>query len=418
MDVFCTLVAALIVLRAALSVALDTLNRNYALSHSDALPRGMDGFVDMETFAKSIRYTSVTSRFSSFEIVYDSAILAIVLFSGVLPWAFRGLESVLGYGVFGQAAILLIISLVLDIPELPTDWWHTFRIETQFGFNKSTKALWIADKIKGVLVSALLMYPLICGLLYIVRMPLWWVFGFVFVFAFQLVLMVVYPLWIMPLFNKFTPLPDGELKDRLMSLADRTGFHLASIYVMDGSKRSGHSNAFFTGLGKSRRVVLFDTLVKQLTPEELEAVLAHEIGHYKLGHIPKMLVVASVMTLAAFAIIGWLAASAWFTASFGFSYDPQRLAPVLLLFGLLGGLASFWFTPLAAMLSRRHEYQADAFSLNAMQNDPKPLIGALRKLHVENLGNLVPHPIYSAFHYSHPTLPEREAALNAGAAKP
>ena len=417
MDAFCIFVAALIVLRVAVSVALDMLNRNYALAHSDALPRGMDGFVDMETFAKSIRYTTATSRFSSFETLYDSAILAIVLFSGILPWGFRELESMLGYSVWGQAAVLLVISIVLDLPDFPTDWWSTFHIEAQFGFNKSTPGLWVADKIKGILISAVIMYPLLCVLLLIVRLPLWWVLGFVFVFAFQMGLMVVYPLWIMPLFNKFTPLEDGELKDRLMSLAERTGFHLKAIYVMDGSKRSGHSNAFFTGLGKSRRVVLYDTLVKQMTPEELEAVLAHEIGHYKLGHIPKMLAAAGAMTLVAFALIGWLASSGWFSGSFGFSFDPQRLAPVLLLFGLLGGLATFWFTPLFSMISRRHEYQADAFSLNAMQGNPQPLIAALRKLHIENLGNLVPHPIYSAFHYSHPTLPEREAALNAGAGK-
>ena len=417
MDVFCIFVAALIVLRAVVSVILDTLHRNYALAHSDSLPRGMDGFIDMETFAKSVRYTTVTSRYLSFEIIYESAFLAFFLFSGVLPWLYRELGSVFGFGIFGQAAILIVVGVLLDIPDLPVDWWHTFRIEESFGFNKSTKKLWIADKLKGVIVSGALMYPLLCLLLLIVRLPFWWVWGFACMLLFQLVLMVVYPMWIMPLFNKFSLLPDGELKERLLSLAQRTGFYVKTIFVMDGSKRSGHSNAFFTGMGKSRRVVLFDTLVEQLTPDELEAVLAHEIGHYKLGHIPKMLAATALLTFCAFALIGWLAASAWFVNSFGFSYDPARLAPVLLLFGLLGGLVTFWLTPLGAMFSRKHEYQADAFSLHAMQNDPRPLISALRKLHTKNLGNLVPHPLYSAFHYSHPTLPEREAALNSAAAK-
>jgi STE24 endopeptidase len=209
---------------------------------------------------------------------------------------------------------------------------------------------------------------------------------------------------------------EGSLKERLMSLAERTGFKAKTILVMDGSKRSAHSNAFFTGIGKSRRVVLFDTLVEQLTPEELEAVLAHEIGHYKLGHIPKSLALAGVGTFVVFAIIAWLAQSAWFVQSMGFVPDPtlevRPMAPVLLLFTLLAGLAAFWLTPVFAMFSRRNEYQADAFARRAMQGDPSHMIGALRKLHLKNLGNLTPHPMYSAFYYSHPTLLEREAALN------
>jgi STE24 endopeptidase len=417
MDAFCFFIAVLIVARAAVSIILDALNRDYATRHADAVPKGMDGFVDLETYARSIRYTVATSRFSSIEVLYDSVVLAFFLFSGILPWIFRNLEVAWGYNVFAQSAILLVIGLLIDLPEWLSDWWHTFRVEAQFGFNKTTPRLWLIDKLKGIAVSSALMFPLMCLLLVIVRLPYWWFWGFVCVFVFQLLLMVIYPMWIMPLFNKFTPLQEGELKDRLMSLAERTGFHAKTILVMDGSKRSGHSNAFFSGIGKSRRVVLFDTLIAQLEPEELEAVLAHEIGHYKLGHIPKMLAVAAVLTLGAFALIGWLAGSAWFVTSFGFSYDPQHLAPVFLLFSLLAGLATFWFTPLGAMFSRKHEYQADAFALHTMQNDPEPLIRALRKLHTKNLGNLVPHPIYSAFHYSHPTLLEREAALRGGEKK-
>ena len=418
MNAFCLFVAILIVARLAVSIVLDAINRDYALRHDGSVPKGMDGFVDLETFAKSVRYTVASSRFSIFEVVYDSAVLAFFLFSGLLPWIFRELEVFVGEGVAAQSLILLVIGWLVDLPGWLTDWWHTFYLEEKFGFNKSTQRLWLADKLKGLLIGAVLMFPLMCLLLVLVRVPLWWVWGFVCVFAFQVLLMVLYPMWIMPLFNKFTPLADGELKDRLMSLAQRTGFAAKTILVMDGSKRSAHSNAFFTGIGKSRRVVLFDTLIEQLTPEELEAVLAHEIGHYKLGHIKKMLCAGSVLTFAAFAIIGWLAGSGWFVTSFGFSFDPHRLAPVFLLFSLLSGVASFWFTPLSSMFSRRHEYQADAFALRAMQNNPEPLISALRKLHTKNLGNLVPHPIYSAFHYSHPTLAERENALREGAKKP
>jgi STE24 endopeptidase len=304
-----------------------------------------------------------------------------------------------------------VIGQILDLPDWPLDWWHTFRVEEKFGFNKSTRRLWLADKLKGIAVGACLMYPLATVLLALVRIPYWWMWGFACTFLFMLVLMVLYPMFIMPLFNKFTPLAEGELKERLMSLATRTGFHARTILVMDGSRRSGHSNAFFSGIGKARRVVLFDTLIAQLSPEELEGVLAHEIGHNKLGHIPRMVAVSGILTFLSFALLGWLAGCPWFVTSFGFAHDPARLAPALLLFSLLSGLATFWMTPLFSIFSRRNEYQADAFAKKALCGDPEPLIAALRKLHTKNLGNLAPHPLYSTFHYSHPTLPEREAAL-------
>jgi len=224
-------------------------------------------------------------------------------------------------------------------------------------------------------------------------------------------MLVLYPKLILPWFNKLTPLPDGELRDRLLALGDRTGFRAKAIEIMDGSKRSGHSNAFFTGFGRFRRIVLFDTLMKDLAPEQLEAVLAHEIGHYRRGHIPKMLAVSALMQLAGFALIAWLARSTWFNLSFGF--PPGELAPSLLLFGLLSGLVTFWFTPIGNLFSRKHEYEADDFAREAM-GGPQALRGALRKLAQNNLSNLTPHPWFSAFYYSHPTLVERERALQAG----
>jgi STE24 endopeptidase len=221
-------------------------------------------------------------------------------------------------------------------------------------------------------------------------------------------MLVLYPKLILPLFNKLTPLPEGELKTRLLTLGDRTGFRAKTIEVMDGSKRSGHSNAFFTGFGRFRRIVLFDTLIAQLTPEELEAVVAHEIGHYRRGHIPKMLLVSAVTMLGGFAVIAWLARSSWFNLAFGF--PPGELAPAFLLFGLLSGLVTFWFSPLTNLLSRKHEYEADAFAREAV-GGAAPMVGALRKLAQKNLSNLTPHPWFSGFYYSHPTLVERERAL-------
>jgi STE24 endopeptidase len=231
----------------------------------------------------------------------------------------------------------------------------------------------------------------------------------VLLFGFQMLMMVLYPKLILPLFNKLTPLPEGDARARLLALADRTGFRAKTIEVMDGSKRSGHSNAFFTGFGRFRRIVLFDTLIAQLTQEELEAVLAHEIGHYKCGHIPKFLAVMAALQLGAFGVVAWLAGAPWFNTAFGL--PAGALAPTFLLFALLGGLVTFWFGFLGNRLSRKNEYEADAFARKAM-NSAAPLIGALRKLSQKNLSNLTPHPLYSAVYYSHPTLVERERALS------
>jgi STE24 endopeptidase len=283
-------------------------------------------------------------------------------------------------------------------------------LEEKFGFNKSTTRLWVVDHVKSLLLGLAIGFPLMWALLALVGWvgTYWWIWGFVLLFGFQLLMMVLYPKVIMPLFNKLTPLPEGDPRTRLMALADRTGFQARTIDVMDGSKRSAHSNAFFTGFGRFRRIVLFDTLMAQLAQDELEAVLAHEIGHYKRGHIPKRLVTVALMQLTAFAAIAWLVRVPWFNAAFGL--PAGVLAPTFLLFGLLGGLVTFWFSPIGNWVSRRHEYEADAFARDAM-GGPGSLVRALRKMSQKNLSNLTPHPVYSAVYYSHPTLVERERAL-------
>jgi STE24 endopeptidase len=236
----------------------------------------------------------------------------------------------------------------------------------------------------------------------------WWVWGWLCLAAFQLVMMVVAPMLIMPLFNKFTPLPPGPLRAGLLELGQRAGFRARDIQMMDGSKRSRHANAFFTGLGRFRKIVLFDTLVQQLDQPELESVLAHEIGHYQKGHIPKSIALSLGGGLLAFYVISLLVRADWFLRDFGFV--PGNIAPALLLFSLLSGLVTFWVSPLFHGLSRRHEYEADAFAADLVKQK-EPLIGALRKLNEKNLSNLTPHPVYSGFYYSHPTLLEREEAL-------
>jgi STE24 endopeptidase len=408
--------AALMVLRLAGELGLSALNRAEVRRHAATPPPAAAAIMDPATYAKSVAYTLEKSRFGTLTGVFDALLLALVVFGGVLPWLYARIAGWGGPGaVWSQVLFILITGMLLAVPSLPFDWWEQFRLEQKFGFNQSTPALWVTDKLKGLSLGAAIGFPLLWALLSLVNWVggTWWIWGFALLFGFQLLMMVLYPKLILPLFNRLTPLPEGELRTRLLVLGDRTGFRASTIEVMDGSKRSAHSNAFFTGFGRFRRIVLFDTLMAQLTPEELEAVLAHEIGHYKCGHIPKFLALTALLQFGAFAAIAWLARAPWFNAAFGL--PAGELAPTFLLFGLLGGLVSFWFAPAGNWLSRKHEYEADAFAKNAVGSDG-PMIGALRKLSQKNLSNLTPHPLYSAVYYSHPTLVERERALAAGTA--
>lgn len=408
-----SITAALMVLRLAGELVLSALNRAEVRRHADAPPPAAAAIMDLETYKKSVAYTLEKSRFGAVAGIFDTVVLGVVLFGGVLPPLF---SLVIGWGaptaVWSHAVFVLLAMVLLSLPSVPFEWWEQFRLEEKFGFNKSTIGLWVMDKVKGTLLTFAIGFPLLWALLSLVNWTgeSWWIWAFALVFGFQLLMLVLYPKLILPLFNKLTPLPEGDLRTRLMALGDRTGFRASTIEVIDGSKRSGHSNAYFTGFGRFRRIVLFDTLITQLTPEELEAVLAHEIGHYRRGHIPKMIAMSAAMMFGGFAVIAWLARSPWFNESFGF--PANVLAPSFLLFGLLSGLVTFWFSPLMNVLSRKHEYEADAFAREAV-GGPAAMVGALRKLAQKNLSNLTPHPWFSAFHYSHPTLVEREAALAA-----
>lgn len=404
----------LLLAKLAAGIWLDLLNLRHVRAHAGAVPESFRDFIDLADYEKSIEYTTAKTGFGIVRELFDSLVLAVVLLSGLLAAIYTGLSEVFGYGIWGQALVLFVTGIALGLTGLPFDWWSTFKLEERFGFNKSTLKLWWTDKIKGLLIGFALGYPLLALLIFLVTAAgsLWWVWGFAVFFGFQLVMVVAYPMFIMPLFNKLEPMEESELKDRLFALADRTGFQAQTILVMDGSKRSGHSNAFFSGFGRFRRIVLFDTLVEQMEAEELEAVLAHEIGHYKLGHIPKMVALSAVSSLAMFALLGWLAGATWFIEGFSFSGEAVgQIVPVLLLFSMLSGLATFWLSPLTSRWSRKHEYEADRFARDAM-GSPAPLVRSLRKLHRENLSNLTPHPLYSHFYYSHPTLVEREASLN------
>jgi STE24 endopeptidase len=403
---------ALVLLRWAGQAGLDRLNRRHVAAHAGEVPAAFRDTVDAPTYAKSVAYTLAKARFGQVQELAGTLVLLAMLWSGGLPlswdWFTAGHAS-----VWWPAGWLFAVGLALAVPDLPFEWWGQFRLEARFGFNTTTAGTWVLDRVKALLLAGALGLPLLALVLQLVRRtgPAWWLWAWAALLLFQLLLMVIAPAFILPLFNKLTPLPAGPLRDRLLALGGRTGFSARTILVMDGSKRSRHSNAFFTGFGRFRKIVLFDTLISQLAEDELEAVLAHEIGHYRKGHVPKMLAWAAASSFAAFALIGWLARQEWFLRGFGFA-PAAGAAPALLLFALLSGTVTFWFSPLANHRSRRHEYEADAYARDAMR-EARPLVGALRKLSEKNLSNLTPHPWFSRFYYSHPTLLERETALRA-----
>ena len=372
-------VCALIVARWAAELWLSNLNRRHVLAHADAVPEAFRGMVDEDTYKKSVAYTLAKARFGSIEETWGFIVLLVFLFSGVLPFAFHFVAQHHGMSAWSMAVFLFGVGFAMSLPGLPFDWCGQFRLEEKFGFNTTTQKTWWLDRVKGLALALVLGYPLLVLILKIVEWTgaLWWLWAWGAMLAFQLLMLVLAPVLIMPLFNKFTPLPEGTLRERLLKLAARTNFVAKSIQVMDGSKRSRHSNAFFTGFGKFRKIVLFDTLVAQLNEPELEAVLAHEIGHFKKKHIPKMLLFSTFTSLVGFYVVSVLAKQEWFYRAFGF--ETTNIAPALLLFTLLSGVVMFWFSPLAHWWSRKYEYEADAFAKEVM-NEPQSLIGALRKL--------------------------------------
>jgi STE24 endopeptidase len=420
MPPFAIIALVLILARATAELLLSRLNQGYVRARANDVPPAFRAMIDEATYRRSVDYTLAKSRFGDVASMFDAVVLIAVLFSGVLPWAFGRFSASFGSSTLAMAGFLFVTGIALSIPGLPFAWYAQFKLEERFGFNTTTARTWVLDRMKGFLLAGLLGYPLCALVLKLIEWTgaNWWLWAAAIVIAFQLLLLLVAPAIIMPLFNKFTPLPEGTLRERLFALAQRTKFPTRSIEAMDGSKRSRHSNAFFSGFGRFRKIVLFDTLIAQLTEPELESVLAHEIGHYKKRHVLKLLGVSIAGVLVAFAAIAWLARQQWFYRAFGFEHHEglaaANVVPAMLLFALLAGTISFWVSPVVHIWSRRFEYEADAFA-RATMGEAQPLVRALRKLSEKNLSNLTPHPLYSSFYYSHPPLLEREGALRISA---
>jgi STE24 endopeptidase len=312
-----------------------------------------------------------------------------------------------------QLALLAAFALIGGLLDAPFEVYSTFRIEQRFGFNRMTWKLYLADAFKGLLVGALIGLPIAALILWIMGAAgaLWWLWAWAAWMGFNLLILVLYPTVIAPLFNKFEPLADESLKARVQALMARCGFTAKGLFVMDGSRRSAHANAYFTGFGAAKRVVFFDTLLSKLTPSEVEAVLAHELGHFKHKHVLKRIVAMFGISLAGFALLGWMSAQAWFYQGLG--VQPNVGAPndalALLLFLLVAPVFGFFVSPLLANLSRKHEFQADAYACR--QASGADLSTALLKLHEDNAATLTPDPVYVKFYYSHPPASERLAAM-------
>ena len=388
---------------------LSLLNSRYVAAHRGPVPQAVSGAITQENYDKSIAYALARGRYGHVTGFFGAAETLFFLFSGFVPILYEWLRSLTSSTLTAGVLLLLTWTLIQSALHLPFELYSTFRLESRFGFNTTTPRTFWMDRLKGFGLAVALGVPFAYGVLAFIMYsgPFWWLWASLFVIAFQFAMMVFIPIFISPLFNKFMPLDEGELKSRLEQLAKKCEFAARGIFVMDGSKRSAHSNAYFTGFSKGRRIVLFDTLVAQMNTEELAAILAHEIGHYKRKHILQRLLLASGMLLLGFWIMSLLIE--WRPLYDAFYMGAPSVPVGLVLFMLISGDFTFWVGPLFSALSRQHEYEADAYAARYTHADP--MCSALLKLADKNLSTLTPHPLYSAWNYSHPTVLERISAL-------
>ena len=377
------------------------------------VPTAFAPYISQQAHEKAAAYTMARNQMDLWQGTYSAAI--------VIGWTLLGGLAALNYQIhhliehpfWQQLALIAAFFLINGALELPVSWYATFRLEERFGFNKSTQGLWWADVFKSTLMTAVIGLPLAALYLWLMERAgsLWWLWAWGVWVAFALLMMVLYPSVIAPLFNKFQPLQDSQLTERVQALMQRCGFRAKGLFVMDGSRRSAHANAYFTGLGSSKHIVFFDTLLSKLDTDEVEAVLAHELGHFHHRHIIKRMVLMFGLSLAGFALLGWLYNQVWFYTGLGVM--PNLMSPnaalALILFLLVVPQFVFFLSPLLASLSRRDEYQADAYAVQ--QTAAKPLATALLKLYEDNASTLTPDPVYVKFYYSHPPASSRLARM-------
>jgi STE24 endopeptidase len=383
-------------------------------AHRAVVPTHFAARISPEAHRKAADYTVARTQLSVADTLLDTGVLlALTLGGGVALFASRVATLPLA-PLWQDAALVIAVAALGGLITLPLSWYRTFVIEQRFGFNRMTFGLWLIDLAKGVLIGAVLGIPLLTLVLWLMARagPLWWLYAWVAWVLFQVLVLALYPTLIAPLFNKFEPLTDAGVRERVERLLARCGFAAKGLFVMDGSKRSSHGNAYFTGFGAARRIVFFDTLLSRLRAEEVEAVLAHELGHFKLRHVLKRTAWFAAGSLALLALLGWLVGETWFYASLGVPGPAPRHGVALVLFMLALPVFTFLAAPLASLYSRKHEFEADAY---AARNASAPaLVAALVKLYEDNANTLTPDPLHSAFYDSHPPAAARIARLEVG----
>ena len=414
---FSILFLTFFVLTLALRFWLASRQLRHVKANRSAVPAEFAEKIPLAAHQKAADYTAAKTSFGLVNLLFSSAVLLGFTLLGGLQWLSSTLLPLTGTGMAYQMSLLIAFAAISGLLDLPFDYYRQFVLEERFGFNKMTLGLWLGDMLKGMLVGALIGLPLIWVVLTLMDKtgPLWWLYAWLVWSGFQLLMMVLYPTVIAPLFNKFTPLADDSLKARIEGLMQRVGFASKGLFVMDGSKRSAHGNAYFSGFGANKRIVFFDTLLSRLAPQEIEAVLAHELGHFKLKHIVKRIAVMFAVSLGFLALLGYLKGQVWFYTGLGVEpvMGASNDAMALILFMLVLPVFTFALSPLTSISSRKHEFEADAFA--ATHTDARDLVSALVKMYEDNASTLTPDPLHSAFYDSHPPASVRIKQLNLAA---
>lgn len=411
--------AMMLALQLLVQLWLNTRQVHHVAAHRHQVPAAFATHITLSAHQKAADYTLAKARLGLVHLAWGTFILLGWTLLGGLNLLNQTLLQSMDAGMAQQLALLAAFALISGVLDLPFSLYQTFVLEVRFGFNKSTLPLWLGDLLKSTLLAAVIGLPIAWIILWFMGTTghLWWLWAWGIWTGFQLLLMWIFPTFIAPLFNKFEPLTDESLKARVTALMQRCGFAAKGLFVMDGSRRSAHANAYFTGFGASKRVVFYDTLLKQLNADEVEAVLAHELGHFKHQHITKRMLGMFALSLVGFAALGWLSQQVWFytglgaipstALAFGMSAHDDALA--LLLFMLATPVFTFWITPLMAHFSRRDEFEADAYAMQQAQGSA--LASALLKLYEDNASTLTPDPVYARYYYSHPPAVERLARM-------
>jgi len=410
---FTILFLAMLAISTLMRLYLSQRQINFVSQNRARVPESFAENISLDDHQKAADYTTTKVKFGRMPLFYEIILLLIWTLGGGLDWLDKNVIALELGPILTGIAIILVYTFISSMLDLPFSIYSTFVIEEKFGFNRTTIKTFFIDMFKGSLLGLIIGVPLLYVILWLMEQAgdQWWIYTWIVISGFSLFMMWVYPTWIAPIFNKFEPLEEGETLKRITDLLERCGFNSNGIFVIDGSKRSSHGNAYFSGFGKNKRIVFFDTLLKMLDDNELEAVLAHELGHFKKKHILKGMAISFGTTLLALAVLAWLMKAEWFYTALGVSQPSTYMA--LLLFTLVMPVFTFVLQPFFSIFSRKNEFEADAFA--AQQTDAKYLIQALVGLYRENANTLTPDPLYSAFYDSHPPAPVRIAHLNAQA---